>query len=473
MATEIGRPPPRTQQQQPPPPPPPAKERAEKEPAEKPKEKPAEPKDSFVPAPAPRPPQTHQPTEEKPQDKKVGGVGAPGALFKPTGSVSVSTKGDTLTLSAQGSVDKEGATKPGGTKVPGIKPRLQASGSASASVEVKAEIPKAAATEAMRQGQLPNPADPASLPTGTKLSAEVKGEVSANGTLARAMRGLGGAVRGALGPQGNFARSDSAKVELEKVNPDTMRATVTRNTEQSDGGSFRGVGGQQEQSLTRTHSADFKINTPEGRAAYDQFLKSGQLPAANGPGVEGVKQTVEKDVTKAPTVLGLQLTSGHVNSRIESTSTGHRSTLDATAPGLGNVSRDTVTTPQGIHSRTDFNGTISAEFKQLNGQEPTKEYTLKITDPQAAQLARAAFTGKLTQDTSPLQVKLDEGQMRGVLREALNARQPGAGEGMHPSALDHQLAALSYREQQTLAQALFQRAFPPGGRPQRIPGEVQ
>lgn len=455
-------------------PPPPPREPVAKEPAEKPAEKPAEPKDTFVAA-APRPPPSAPAsTPEQPQDKKVGGpTPPPSKLFKPTGKVNVSAQGDKLTLTAQASVGTGGDTKPTGAKLPGIKPRLKGSVSGELSAQLKVEVPKANATEALRNGQIPNPADPQSLPTGTKLTAEVKSEVGASGTVARALKGLGGAVRGALGLNANLDRTDAGKVELEKVNADTMRATVTRSVEQGDGASFRGIGAQQQQSLTRTHQADFKINTPEGRAAYDNFLKTGQLPTTNAPGVEGVKQTVEKDVASGPTVLGRQIGGGQSNIRIESTDTGHRTTASGTSPGLGEVSRDTVTTPLGTHSRTEMNGIVSAEFKQLNGQPPSKEYTLKFDDPNAAQLARAAFTGDLKGGKEPFQVKMTEDQARTMLRDALNARSPGSGDGMRPEVLDRQLAVLSARGQQDFAQQLFGAAFPPGSRPRPLAGQVQ
>ncbi len=460
--------------QQRPPAPPPRREAEVKAPAEKPEEKKVEPKDTFTPAPQ-RPPASPPPTSgDQPKEQKgVGSTPPPNKLFNPTGKVNVSMQGDTVTLTAQGSVSAGSDTKPGGAAIPGIKPRLQGGVSGELSAQVKVEVPKAGATEALRSGQLPNPADPSSLPTGTKLTAEVKSEVGANGTLARGLKGLGGAVRGALGLNANLERTDGAKVELEKVNADTMRATVTRTTEQGDGASVRGIGAQQQQSLTRTQQADFKINTPEGRAAYDNFLKTGQLPTTNAPGVEGTKQTVEKNVAGGPTVLGRQLGGGETNVRIESTDTGHRTTASGSGPGLGEINRDTVTTPQGIHSRTDINGIVSTEFKQLNGQPPSKEYTLKFDEPKAAQLARAAFTGELKAGQEAFQVKMTEDQARTMLRNALNARQPGSGDGMRPEVLDRQLAVLSARGQQDFAQQLFGAAFPPAGRPRTLAGQVQ
>ncbi|RKI00870.1 hypothetical protein D7Y13_26130 [Corallococcus praedator] len=84
----------------------------------------------------------------------------PAAALRPSGRASVRTEGDNFVMEAQGQVGNRGSTPRGG--------RLSASGSFSASGSVRVDVPRQAATDAMRAGQLPNPAAPETWPVGTR-----------------------------------------------------------------------------------------------------------------------------------------------------------------------------------------------------------------------------------------------------------------------------------------------------------------
>ena len=134
-------------------------------------------------------------------------------------------------------------------------------------------------------------------------------------------------------------------------------------------------------------TAEFDLSTPEGLAAYNDFVANGNMPADNGPGVSEVK-TIEKldyssqskvDVKLGPLELGID--------------------------GAQNTGDSVVTTyPDGTAERTvnlQYSGNVPMTLTQAfdaDGNEIIADreyaYTLKV-DENSAQLLNAAQTGDI------------------------------------------------------------------------------
>ncbi|RKG79020.1 hypothetical protein [Corallococcus terminator] len=374
----------------------------------------------------------------------------PAAALRPSGRASVRTEGDNFVMEAQGQVGNRGSTPRGG--------RLSASGSFSANGSVRVEVPRQAATDAMRAGQLPNPAAPETWPVGTRARAEVSGQAGFNASVPAGP----GRVGRELGLGASYDRSQTQRYELERTSPDTLRATVTSQGRQQDAASARGLEGRQDQRLERTQTADFNITQPEGRAAYQDFLRTGQLPRENGPGVSNVRTTDGLDQNRSGRVLGRQVATSARETNLTGDGDGNRTVRQTDRNVAGSTqSTDLRLSPDGTgQGDTRINDSVRATTTTRPGQPAETNYDLTFTDPNAARIARGAFSGDAAamNDGSPYSVRLNESQARELLGRTLG---PDMAGGQRP--MDQAFRALSQRGQETFATTLFNATQNPDG----------
>ena len=116
-----------------------------------------------------------------------------------------------------------------------------------------------------------------------------------------------GARYNAIRAQCGVDASDGTATLIERTGPDTVRVTIgpTQSMENSFavgvgvGPVSVGAGNTQSLNTAQLQTVEFNINTPEGLAAYNTFLETGQLPAQEGPGIthRATIQTVAYDST--------------------------------------------------------------------------------------------------------------------------------------------------------------------------------
>jgi hypothetical protein len=167
--------------------------------------------------------------------------------------------------------------------------------------------------EAWRNGELAvpiNPMDPSTMPpgTGVMIRAETVEGSEFDAALTRRYAGVFGAT--------GSVESEGIAVGISNVsNPNDPNSNVVRvvvgptegvSNEMQLGVQLEGGGITARASLGRTDTeqsydlvvADFDMNTAEGRAAYDHFLRTGELPPASGSGVRvGTLQQTDETST--------------------------------------------------------------------------------------------------------------------------------------------------------------------------------
>ena len=139
-------------------------------------------------------------------------------------------------------------------------------------------------------------------------------------------------------------------------------------------------------------TAEFDLSTPEGKAAYNDFLANGNMPENNGTGISSVK-TIEKLDFSSQSRLDLKL--GPVNLGLEGAKNTGNTVItrfpDGTAQG-------TVT----LQYSGNVPMTVTQKF-DASGKEVVSErrysYTVKV-DENSAQLLNVAQTGDLNKATS-------------------------------------------------------------------------
>lgn len=146
-----------------------------------------------------------------------------------------------------------------------------------------------------------NPFDPSSMPTGTVITFD--GAHNSSNEFKATFKNLS--------VQTKVTNSTGVSVAIEKTGPNTVRVTAGP-TEAVNG--YRGFGvdfgvasaslGRNDQVASATlKTAEFDVSTPEGEAAYNRFLTTGELPTQNSRGVSGVA-TIEKLDASSQAVIG-------------------------------------------------------------------------------------------------------------------------------------------------------------------------
>lgn len=230
-----------------------------------------------------------------------------------------------------------------------------------------------------------NPFDPDSMPTGT--SVKIDGSNYTSNEFKATFKNL--AV------QTKVTDASGTSMAVEKTGDHSVRVTAGP-TEAID--AYNGVGvdfgvasvmlGRNDKLDSATlKSAEFDLSTPEGKAAYNDFMTSGDMPTENGNGISDVK-TVEKLDFSSQTKIDAKL-----------------GPLEIGIGGAKNTGSSVVTTePDGSMTRSvdlQYSGnvpmTISQKF-DADGNEITGErtysYTIKADKTNTA-LLNAAQTGSL------------------------------------------------------------------------------
>ncbi|GMT99213.1 hypothetical protein KH5H1_33320 [Corallococcus caeni] len=373
---------------------------------------------------------------------------SPGAALRPTGRARVTTQGDNFVLEAQGQVGNRGSTPRGG--VPTRLGPVSAGGSFGLQGSLRVEVPRQAATDAIRNGELPNPAAPETWPVGTRARAEVQGQAGFNVGL----RAGPGRLGERLGLSTSYDRTQTQRYEVQRTSEDTVRATVTSQGRQQDATNIRGLEGRQDQRLGNTQSADFNIRTQEGRAAYDAFMRTGQLPRENGPGVSNVQRTDSLDQNREGRVLGQRVATSERHTTLGADGAGEQTVrqTDRNVAGSTQSTEMQVGADGNGRARTAINDSVVATTTTRPGQPAETSYELTFTDPNAAAIARGAFSNDdaAASNTAPFSVRLNEQQAR-----ALVERTMGQGLQGGQQALDRAFRTLSTGGQQTFATTLY------------------
>ncbi|RKH58812.1 hypothetical protein [Corallococcus aberystwythensis] len=379
-------------------------------------------RDSFTPAPSPL------------------------ASLQPTGRMRVSTQGDNFVLEGNAGLGGRAGTPTGG--VPTRAGTLSAGGSASVGGSLRVEVPRQGATDAIRNGEMPNPANPESWPVGTRATAQVQGQAAGNVGL----RAGPGRLGQALGLSTSLEGQHTQRYEVQRVSPETVRATVTSQDRQQDATSARGFGARQDQRLERSQSADFNITTPEGRGAYQDFLRTGQLPRQDGPGVTNARSSDSLDQNRRLTVADRTVAAAGNDTRITQDSNGYRVQQGERNVDGTRVNRDVRVGNDntGGQGETRINDSVRATTTARPGQTPETTYSLTFSDPAAAQVARAAFTGNDDAGSAPFSVNLTEQQARQMVERTLG---PDMAGGQRP--MEQALRVLSGGGQTQFATGLY------------------
>lgn len=269
-----------------------------------------------------------------------------------------------------------------------------------------------------------NPYDPSSMPTGTVVT--MSGEQFSSNEFEATFRNLAVATK--------VEEASGVSVAIEKTGEHTVRVTAgpTQAVE-----AYNSVGvdfGVASAALGRTDNldsatlktAEFDLSTPEGKAAYNEFLTAGTLPSNNGTGVSNVA-TVETIDYSSESSLDVSL-----------------GPIDLSFKGAKNTGNSVVTTyPDGTKDVTvglDYSENVPMQLTRrydAQGNEVISErrYSYELTaDENTAQLLNASLTGDAGQaESGPVEpgktvtLTFTEAQMREYMKMTQRASEAGFG----------------------------------------------
>lgn len=230
-----------------------------------------------------------------------------------------------------------------------------------------------------------NPFDPDSMPTGTVI--KIDGSKYTTNEFKATFKNLAVATK--------ITDEKGTSLLVEKTGDNTVKVTAGPTAAIQ---AYNGVGvdfgvasamlGRDDKLSSATlKTAEFDLSTPEGKAAYNDFVANGNLPSDNGTGVSGVK-TIEKLDYSSQTKLDAKL-----------------GPLEIGIDGAKNTGNSVVTTePDGSITRTvqlQYSGnvpmTISQKFDASGNElmdQRTYSYTIKADD-NTAQMLNVAQTGDI------------------------------------------------------------------------------
>lgn len=230
-----------------------------------------------------------------------------------------------------------------------------------------------------------NPFDPDSMPTGTVI--KIDGSNYTTNEFKATFKNLAVATK--------ITDEKGTSLLVEKTGDNTVKVTAGPTAAIQ---AYNGVGvdfgvasamlGRDDKLSSATlKTAEFDLSTPEGKAAYNDFVANGNLPSDNGTGVSGVK-TIEKLDYSSQTKLDAKL-----------------GPLGISIDGAKNTGNSVITTePDGSITRTvqlQYSGnvpmTISQKFDAAGNElmnQRTYSYTIKADD-NTAQMLNVAQTGDI------------------------------------------------------------------------------
>lgn len=256
-------------------------------------------------------------------------------------------------------------------------------------------MPEAAATP--QAISTANPFDPASMPPGTKITMD--GSTYQSTAFEATFRGIS---------VGSDIQTSSGASFIVQKNEDGTIQVMTGPTEGLDAvntlGADLGVASAELSSSfsvkdARYQVANFDINTAEGRAAYNAFLTTGQMPTDNAAGVSGV-YTISTGDTDWSNAVSVSLGPLHLGGQLDSaegkfvTITYPDGSVTATATYRSTDGGPTTIWEQ--HLRPD--GTEIVEDRRYN-------YVFQIPDDQQGTLLASAINyalnGRSSEVVSP------------------------------------------------------------------------
>ncbi|MDC0710298.1 hypothetical protein POL68_17615 [Stigmatella sp. ncwal1] len=200
------------------------------------------------------------------------------------------------TTTAKASVSGEASGDAKG-KVRGHDVKGSGSISAEASVEVKYEVSVPVGAKPERTPSEISPYTPESMPPGTiiTLDSSENTEWEAEGSVSGG-KGIWGGTVGA-----SYGESDSkgVTVSIEKTSETKVKVSVGPTEAKGRHGKVEvglevgplevglGIGSSTSAKQATVREVEFDLATPEGKAAYDHFMATGELPTQAGPGVSG------------------------------------------------------------------------------------------------------------------------------------------------------------------------------------------
>ena len=254
----------------------------------------------------------------------------------------------------------------------------------------------------LQRGEISQPSiyDPTTIPVGGSVMMDSS---TATGTQIEAN------YRNMLKTDASVTETRGVSTKVDRVSDSTARVTVgpTDAIENEFNASIGvgpvsvGVGATKTASDSRLKTAEFDLSTPEGRAAYDQFIVDGTLPTTNGPGVANVADVQILHGTQALTANGsLGPLSG------ETTINANEATVTITTPvdGPKSVVTDATFNGNTLHVEQSFNGDVEdrSKFKAtitLHNQseaQATMIYTAITGDPKVAAERAKESNGTVT-----------------------------------------------------------------------------
>lgn len=264
----------------------------------------------------------------------------------------------------------------------------------------------------------PNLYEPTSIPVGGSVMMDSSSET---GTRIEA------SYRNVLKTESNVTETRGVSTKVDRVSETTVRVTVgpTDAIENEFKASIGvgpvsvGVGASKTSSDSRLKTAEFDLSTPEGRAAYDQFLLDGTMPTENGPGVSSVAEVQVLHGTQSLSVNGsLGPMAG------TSTVDKNEATVTITTPVDGPKTVVTEATygdtsvrieqsfDGDVEDRSKFKATLT--FNNMSESEAMLFYTAITGDPNAAQAVSRASDGSITITFNAEQVEQGQARARNI-----------------------------------------------------------
>jgi hypothetical protein len=297
------------------------------------------------------------------------------------------------------------------------------------------------------QAQMPDPFNPDSMPEGSSV---LLNSTDFQGT------GFEASYR-ALSLETNVTQEQGVSVAVEKTGETTVRVTAgpTEAIENSFqlglslGPASAHIGNTTELDQFTLKTAEFDLSTEEGRAAYNNFLATGELPQDNSTGISNVA-TVEKIDYNSTTSAGVEL--GPLGGSVELGS----SNLNIVRTTYPDGSVDQVTdaklhagtpvhleqhfNPDGTedHSKTEISmfmvgadGGAESEFANAYGVDQSdfdgdSDIYLSFTPEQAMDLTERAqqYVAEWEQRTGQKWDEVDHLQDEDLIAELANAENP-------------------------------------------------
>ena len=284
-----------------------------------------------------------------------------------------------------------------------------------------------------------NPFDPSSMPIGTTIQIDdTHYTTNEFGATFKHIRG-----------ESNITESEGSSMLVERTGENTVRVTTgpTQAIQAYNGfgiqfGPVKAMLGVDE-SLTgsKMQTAEFDLSTPEGLAAYNHFLATGEMPTQNGTGVSDV-QTIERVDYSGQSGASLDLP-GPIDPEIDGVSTGFSSVVVTQPDGTAvetSMARFGDGVPLTITRSYDASGREIVEAR-------TYTFTVEVTEDNAPLLTDALYGGSppegspVLEPGQTIEISFTEAEMTALQMQAQATYQASTDDGL--TAGDTDLARMA------------------------------